>query len=252
MPKHITESTGASIAAEYQFTTGKVLIDNTAQIQTSFIHERTSGTGVTIDGVWLKDGSIPVATGGTGAQTAASARTNLGAAASGANSDITSLSALSTPLLVIQGGTGVTTFGTGTSGYILTANSSGSPVYNENPEYIGVICYAPSTSLVAASNVAQINMPFGGYVSQAFAGVSTAATGSSVTVDAQIGASTIFSTKIGIDSGETKSSTAVVPCVIATASSAFNQWDVMSIHVDDPGKTTVATGLVITFKCMKV
>lgn len=73
-------------------------------------------------------GVVPVAQGGTGASTASSARTNLGAtgigssvftasttaaarsaiaaAASGANSDITSLSALTTPLSVAQGGTG--------------------------------------------------------------------------------------------------------------------------------------------------
>lgn len=50
-----------------------------------------------------------VANGGTGAATAATARSNLGAAASGANTDITSLNGLTTPLSVSQGGTGVTT-----------------------------------------------------------------------------------------------------------------------------------------------
>lgn len=50
-----------------------------------------------------------VSRGGTGATTASGARTNLGAAASGANSDINSLSGLTTPLSVAQGGTGSTT-----------------------------------------------------------------------------------------------------------------------------------------------
>lgn len=50
-----------------------------------------------------------VAKGGTGATTAATARTNLGAAALGANSDITSLAGLTTALSVGQGGTGATT-----------------------------------------------------------------------------------------------------------------------------------------------
>lgn len=50
---------------------------------------------------------LAVADGGTGSSTAAGARTNLGAAASGANSDITSLSGLTTALTVAQGGTGV-------------------------------------------------------------------------------------------------------------------------------------------------
>jgi hypothetical protein len=52
---------------------------------------------------------VLVTQGGTNATTAATARTNLGAAASGANSDITSLSALSTPLSLAQGGVGATT-----------------------------------------------------------------------------------------------------------------------------------------------
>lgn len=51
---------------------------------------------------------VAVADGGTGSGTAAGARSNLGAAASGANSDITSLSGLSTPLSTAQGGTGST------------------------------------------------------------------------------------------------------------------------------------------------
>lgn len=49
---------------------------------------------------------ITIAQGGTGAGTASAARTALGAAASGANADITSLAGLTTPLTTAQGGTG--------------------------------------------------------------------------------------------------------------------------------------------------
>jgi hypothetical protein len=52
---------------------------------------------------------LKVAKGGTGAATAGAARTALSAAASGANSDITSLSGLTTVLSQAQGGTGTTT-----------------------------------------------------------------------------------------------------------------------------------------------
>ncbi len=52
---------------------------------------------------------VGIAQGGTGASTASGALVNLGGAARGANSDITSLSALSTPLSVVQGGTGSAT-----------------------------------------------------------------------------------------------------------------------------------------------
>ena len=54
-------------------------------------------------------GLVPVANGGTGAATAAAGRVNLGAAASGANSDITSLTGLTTALSIGQGGTAAST-----------------------------------------------------------------------------------------------------------------------------------------------
>ena len=52
--------------------------------------------------------ALAVGNGGSGATTAATARSNLGAAVSGANGDITSLTALSTALSIAQGGTGST------------------------------------------------------------------------------------------------------------------------------------------------
>jgi len=87
-------------------------------------------------------GTLPIANGGTNATSAGAARTALGAAASGANSDITSITGLTTDLTVAQGGTGAGTFaangilfgnGTsaigatavGTSGHVLTSNGSG-------------------------------------------------------------------------------------------------------------------------------
>lgn len=64
--------------------------------------------------------TIPLTAGGTGAANATTARSNLSAAASGANSDITSITGLTTPLTVAQGGIGVATItgivkGSGTS-----------------------------------------------------------------------------------------------------------------------------------------
>ena len=80
-------------------------------------------------------GTLPLANGGTGSTTASGARTALGAAGSGANSDITSLTGLTTPLSLAQGGTGTTTSSglitsllpsqTGNSGKVLSTDGSG-------------------------------------------------------------------------------------------------------------------------------
>jgi hypothetical protein len=85
--------------------------------------------------------ALAVSSGGTGATSASDARTNLNAAKDGANSDITSLTGLTTPLTVPQGGTGaathtansvlvgagsgvVTSIAPGSSGNVLTSNGT--------------------------------------------------------------------------------------------------------------------------------
>lgn len=59
------------------------------------------------------DSPLAVAVGGTGSSNAAAARTALGAATAGANSDLTQISGLTTALTVGQGGTGASTAGGG-------------------------------------------------------------------------------------------------------------------------------------------
>lgn len=82
----------------------------------------TSAVGTVTSGTW-QGSAVAVLYGGTGSTTASGARTNLGAAASGANSDITSLSGLTTALSAPQGGTGFTSYTTGDLLYADTSSS---------------------------------------------------------------------------------------------------------------------------------
>lgn len=86
-----------------------------------------------IDALFDAGPFLKVSKGGTGAGTAANARTALSAAASGANSDITSLAGLTTALSVAQGGSGAVTLtgilkGNGTSAFTAVTAPSGTIV----------------------------------------------------------------------------------------------------------------------------
>jgi hypothetical protein len=82
-----------------------------------------TGSPITGAGTLTLGGTLAIASGGTGATSASGARLTLSAAGSGANSDITSLTGLTTALSVGQGGTGVTS--TPVNGQLLIGNGSG-------------------------------------------------------------------------------------------------------------------------------
>lgn len=109
---------------------------------------------------------LPVNRGGTGSDTVAGARSSLGSAASGSNSDITSISGLTTALSVVQGGTGATTAQnarlsllpaiTGNIGKVLTVNSGATDtewVLNTGGTVTSVGVSGPSFLTVSGSPV---------------------------------------------------------------------------------------------------
>tara|TARA_R110000868_G_scaffold174778_2_gene411655 strand:- start:1354 stop:2181 length:828 start_codon:yes stop_codon:yes gene_type:complete len=131
---------------------------------------------VTIPTVAISAGTITgitdlaVADGGTGASTAANARTNLSAAASGANSDITSITGLTTALTVAQGGTGSSTL---TANNVLLGNGTGA-LQKVAPSTSGNVLVSNGTTWVSGS-----------------AGVTSVTAGTGISVSASTGAVTI-------------------------------------------------------------
>lgn len=89
-------------------TANQVNVTGSGTLTLSLPQNIATTSSPTFAGLTLTN-ALTVANGGTGASTAPGARTNLGAAASGANSDITSLSGLTTALSVAQGGIGTNT-----------------------------------------------------------------------------------------------------------------------------------------------
>jgi hypothetical protein len=106
------QQTGAS---SDNFTVGGNLVVNGTSIHTG---------ATTFTGAVVMSTALPVTSGGTGASTAANARTNLAIASSGANSDITSITGLTTPLSVAQGGIGAATL---TANRVLLGNGTSTP-----------------------------------------------------------------------------------------------------------------------------
>jgi hypothetical protein len=93
-------------------------------IQTAIATKTDNATAAITGGSITGITDLAVTDGGTGASTASGARTNLSAAASGANSDITSITGLTTPLTVAQGGIGASTL---TANNVLLGNGTSAP-----------------------------------------------------------------------------------------------------------------------------
>ena len=130
------------------------------------LNQSSTGTAANVTG------TVAVANGGTGATTAALARTSLSAAASGANGDITSLTGLATALSVAQGGTGASTLtgllrGTGT-----TAVTGGSTVALTS-EVTGMLPIANGGTAATTAAAARTNLGLGSAATLAAASTNT-------------------------------------------------------------------------------
>jgi len=159
-------------------------------------------TGGTIAGIT----DLAVADGGTGASTASDARTNLSAAKSGANSDITSLSGLTTALSVAQGGTGATSI---TSGALIKGAGTGAFAAASASDIVGQIGATAVQNATSAANggVTSVNAKTGAV--QTVTTLGTVNTSSSVTEKAFTGipswVTKVTMTLVGVTSSSTDS-----------------------------------------------
>ena len=189
------QQTGASAD---NFTVG----GNLAVTGTTVHTGATTFTGaVTFSSSVVMSTALPVASGGTGASTAGNARTNLSAAASGANADITSITGLTTALTVAQGGTGVTT-STGTGNVVLSA----SPTFTGVPLSTTASLGTNTTQIATTAFVLANSVPTG--VINMW-GTATAPTGYLLCAGAAVSRTTyaalfaVISTTFGVGDGST-------------------------------------------------
>jgi len=147
---------------------------------------------------------VAVLYGGTGASTASGARTNLLAAQSGTNNDITSLNGLTTPLSESQGGTG---YGSYTTGDILYAASSSTlarlnDVATGNALISGGVGVAPSWGKIGLTTHVSGTLPVanGGTGATTLTGFLKGNGTSAVTAQATIGNADLTNSSITIGS----------------------------------------------------
>ena len=100
-----------------------------------------------------------------------------------------------------------------------------------------------TTALTAGTAKVTFRMPFAFALSAVRASVTTAPTGSVLTVDINEGGTSILSTKLTIDASEKSSVTAAVPAVISDAALADDAE--ITIDIDGVGSTVAGAGLKV-------
>lgn len=131
----------------------------------------------------------------------------------------------------------------GETGQILTLTSATTAAWENHPEVIVLVCSDETTSISAGTAKVKYRMPFAMTVTSVKASLSTAqSSGNIFTVDINDSGTTILSTKLTIDNGETTSVTAATPAVISDTALASDAE--ISVDVDQIGDGT-AKGLKV-------
>ena len=176
-------------------------------------------TASTVDLTSEVVGALPVANGGTGATSAADARSALSAAEKGSNSDITEITGLTTALSVAQGGTGQTT--ANTLPYSPTIHLPGTlAVKVYEIEWVAPVAF---TLLNATGRVA------------------TAPTGDTLIADVRVNGSSIFANQTEMINVAAASQ----QDVSATKSHSVSAGDVITVEVEQIGSSAAGSDLTV-------
>lgn len=113
----------------------------------------------------------------------------------------------------------------------------------KSTESIGIACSDETTALTTGSAKCTFRMPYAFTLSDVRISVTTAPTGSTLTVDINESGSTILSTKLTIDISEKTSTTAATPAVISDSTLADDAE--ITIDIDQIGSTVAGAGLKV-------
>ena len=118
---------------------------------------------------------------------------------------------------------------------------------NLKPETIAVASSDETTDLAVGDGAIVFRMPFELALFEVRASVTTAPTGSTITIDVEENASSIFSTLLTIDAGEKTSTTAATPPVINGTGAYLADDAEIRVNIDQIGSTVAGAGLKLYF-----
>lgn len=181
-----------------------------------------------------------------------------GKAASGANSDITSLSGLSTPLSVLQGGTGGNSAQTAintlsgvaaaTNEYVLTKDTgSGNAVFKAplTVPNVNEQTFTVTSALAVSTGGPRWYSPYALTITEVRASVGTSPTGASVVIDVNKNGTTIFTTQSNRPTIAAGNNTDLADAINVSSVAAG---DYLTVDIDQVGSTTPGSDLTVTFR----